>query len=299
MQNHDMEALKIAIGYDFLYQLHRRLPENGVLRLRDAIALLSQEETAGERTETHFKNVRTEALAEIVLHFIDAEFDQIDKIPTGEQFSALTSFVAEKKDLVEIRATLRKILDRAGEENNRHDERYEVAPGSLYLDWWTKEEINHISELVQRLDSLLLLPGERLDLVDLENQTLQQFAGSRQKHFTILPEKEAEYLQLRGIDLKAPCASPILLCAERWGWAMEQEIANGRTVADAAEITLFDADSDRMSGAMFGFVMKTLCTFWIYGEQFRQWQMRSCDSNELEEQEPASDADEMPSMEMR
>ena len=59
--------------------------------------------------------------------------------------------------------------------------------------------------------------------------------------------------------------------AERWSRMMEQEIKDGASVAEAAERTNHSADTDGITGYMYGQAVNLLCNYWEHGEELRQW----------------------------
>ena len=85
--------------------------------------------------------------------------------------------------------------------------------------------------------------------------------------FRIRDGMEKNYLELkaeRGID-------GIVRYVERWSQMMEQEIKDGASVAEAAERTNHSADTDGITGYMYGQAVNLLCNYWEHGEELRQW----------------------------
>jgi hypothetical protein len=58
---------------------------------------------------------------------------------------------------------------------------------------------------------------------------------------------------------------------EGWAALMEAKIADGLSVAEAAGATEHEADYEAITGAMFGFAVRQLVTWWKHGEALRQW----------------------------
>ena len=52
---------------------------------------------------------------------------------------------------------------------------------------------------------------------------------------------------------------------------MEQEIKDGASVAEAAERTNHSADTDGITGYMYGQAVRLLSNYWEHGEELRQW----------------------------
>ena len=82
---------------------------------------------------------------------------------------------------------------------------------------------------------------------------------------------EQEYATLRENNTKDFYSAGIIRYAERWCGMMEQEMENGATVAEAAASTEHTADTEGITGFMYGCAVQTLCQFWEYGEELRQW----------------------------
>lgn len=59
--------------------------------------------------------------------------------------------------------------------------------------------------------------------------------------------------------------------AQRWADLMEQKIATGQKVADIAEETSNEADTEGITGFMYGYAVSLLSYFWEYGEELRLW----------------------------
>lgn len=89
--------------------------------------------------------------------------------------------------------------------------------------------------------------------------------------FKVKEGMEEEYLKN-----KASCEGDfyrmgIFRYAERWGSLMEQEMRNGATVAQVAERTSDQADTDGITGFMYGQAVRILSGYWEHGEELRQW----------------------------
>jgi hypothetical protein len=59
--------------------------------------------------------------------------------------------------------------------------------------------------------------------------------------------------------------------ADRWACAMQDEIANGKSVADVADRTSYQADTEGITGFMHNAAIATLAGCWKYGEELRRW----------------------------
>lgn len=59
--------------------------------------------------------------------------------------------------------------------------------------------------------------------------------------------------------------------ANRWACLMEKGIASGQALADIAKATSSEADTDGITGFMYGAAVATLAAVWIHGEELRRW----------------------------
>lgn len=66
-------------------------------------------------------------------------------------------------------------------------------------------------------------------------------------------------------------SSSVLRYMNRWAAMMETEIAGGATIAEAAERTNHTADTEGITGFMYGHAVRGLCNYWQHGEELRQW----------------------------
>ena len=63
----------------------------------------------------------------------------------------------------------------------------------------------------------------------------------------------------------------ILRFAQRWAELMEVEIASGKKMAEIADRTSDQADSEGITGSMHIYAISLLAKTWIYGEDLRRW----------------------------
>lgn len=59
--------------------------------------------------------------------------------------------------------------------------------------------------------------------------------------------------------------------AERWANLMEARIANGERLADIAQATCREADTEGITGFMYGCAVSILSKVWAHGEELRRW----------------------------
>ena len=57
----------------------------------------------------------------------------------------------------------------------------------------------------------------------------------------------------------------------KWGDVMEAAIAEGKAIADIADSTSHEADTDGITGFMYGCAVSALARFWVHGEELWQW----------------------------
>ena len=58
---------------------------------------------------------------------------------------------------------------------------------------------------------------------------------------------------------------------ERWADIMESEIEQGKKLEDIAKETSHEADTEGLTGFMYGCAVQALAHFWIHGEKLRRW----------------------------
>lgn len=63
----------------------------------------------------------------------------------------------------------------------------------------------------------------------------------------------------------------------RWADLMETEIAKGKKLADIAEKTSHKADTEGITGFMYGCAVNILAQVWEHGEELRKWHNKEYD----------------------
>lgn len=84
-----------------------------------------------------------------------------------------------------------------------------------------------------------------------------------------------------------PYGSAVIRYAERWADAMETAMASGETLAGCAKRTSHEADTEGITGFMYGAAVQTLATSWEHGEELRRW--HNLDTQISDEGEKAND----------
>ncbi|MCF7618589.1 hypothetical protein [Bacillus sonorensis] len=70
---------------------------------------------------------------------------------------------------------------------------------------------------------------------------------------------------------KNPYGSGIFEYVERWANLMETEIAKGAKVKDIAEKLSHEADTEGITGYMYGASVSVLSQCWEHGDELRKW----------------------------
>lgn len=68
-----------------------------------------------------------------------------------------------------------------------------------------------------------------------------------------------------------PYGSCIFRYSERWADLMERELENGVRIKDVAEKLSHEADTEGITGFMYGVSVNILSQCWIHGEELRKW----------------------------
>lgn len=68
-----------------------------------------------------------------------------------------------------------------------------------------------------------------------------------------------------------PYGAGIFRYAEKWAELMELEINDNLQVKDIAKITSRNADTEGITGFMYGAAVHILSHVWEYGEELRKW----------------------------
>ena len=70
---------------------------------------------------------------------------------------------------------------------------------------------------------------------------------------------------------KDPYGSAAIRFADRWATLMEGRIAKGENIYECAEETSHIADTEGITGFMYGAAVSMLSAVWEYGEDLRKW----------------------------
>lgn len=81
---------------------------------------------------------------------------------------------------------------------------------------------------------------------------------------------ESEYQKYKESNTD-PYGGRIISYSEDWADFMEAEMATGKSIADIAKATSRQADTDGITGFMYGCAVSGLARFWEHGEELRLW----------------------------
>ena len=59
--------------------------------------------------------------------------------------------------------------------------------------------------------------------------------------------------------------------ARAWAELMEERMADGRAIEEIAEQASYDANTDGITGFMYGCAVSILSQVWKYGDELRRW----------------------------
>jgi hypothetical protein len=92
----------------------------------------------------------------------------------------------------------------------------------------------------------------------------------------IIEGKEEVYKDWKDKNVD-PYSACIFRYAECWADLMEAEISNGKELKDIADKTSHDADTEGITGFMYGAAVSILSQSWQYGEKLRRWHNKEYD----------------------
>jgi len=83
--------------------------------------------------------------------------------------------------------------------------------------------------------------------------------------------KDAEGWAKARVANKDPYGNALMEYAERWADLMEKGIAEGKKLEDIAKVTSHEADTEGITGFMYGAAVSTLYHVWEHGDALRRW----------------------------
>lgn len=82
---------------------------------------------------------------------------------------------------------------------------------------------------------------------------------------------EEQYDRYKTVNSTDAYSARVVSYAEDWANLMEARMAKGERIADIAKPTSSDADTDGITGYMYGAAVAGLARFWEHGEALRLW----------------------------
>jgi hypothetical protein len=87
----------------------------------------------------------------------------------------------------------------------------------------------------------------------------------------IKAEKENDWNHIKKVNSGDAYSNRCVTYAEDWANLMETQLDQGRTVEQCAETTASEADTDGITGYMYGVACNILAQCWEHGESLRVW----------------------------
>lgn len=82
---------------------------------------------------------------------------------------------------------------------------------------------------------------------------------------------EEEYTEYKKLNESDPYSARVVSYSEDWANLMEEQLAKGQTIEFIAKEMAHIADTDGISGFMYGASVSALAHFWVHGEALRRW----------------------------
>lgn len=83
--------------------------------------------------------------------------------------------------------------------------------------------------------------------------------------------KENDYKQFVEVNSHDAYSNAVVTYAQRWADLMEASISSGERLVDVAKETSHKADTDGITGFMYGCAVNALSQLWEYGDELRRW----------------------------
>ena len=165
-------AFESDAGLDAVNLIREKLPKDGKLGLENLIKELKNDSwNKPPQAKEGVSHTSPMALAEIMVKFLDGETEHMDYEEDIEdnKFCSIDSFLASKDSILWLRSYLSDTLQYAIK-NEADGEEYGWKWGGWFEEknWigWQR----HMKALISRLDELLALPGDRVELVPSKTQ---------------------------------------------------------------------------------------------------------------------------------
>ena len=174
-------AFESDAGLDAVGFIRRNLPENGEMQLGKIIEALKKDKWSCPPSVTDGEaHTSPMALAEIVVKLLDRDIGSLDYdeewAAKDNKFRDLTSFTADKESVQWLREyisdTLKQAIKnavfRAQNGIQENDQRNGWHTNENWLGWQ-----KHMTELVDRMDTLLAFEEDQIELIQPQEQTMQ------------------------------------------------------------------------------------------------------------------------------
>lgn len=166
-----------------------------------------------------------------------------------------------------------------------------VAPTSdpaLILRDWTRALSGYIDKRVGPHPALTLADAERAHDAEVEASNEARRAASQAAYDLKAKAKEAATMarlaqvgpiELADADGWQKCkdanrdgyGGACVTYAEQWARLMQLEMAGGKALEDIADATSSEADTEGITGFMYGCAVSMLSKCWVHGETLRRW----------------------------
>lgn len=95
--------------------------------------------------------------------------------------------------------------------------------------------------------------------------------------FSIKPGMETEYEEYVKINSGDGYGRGVIDYAELWARLMQRAIKDGKTIIECADNLSHIADTNGITGFMYGCAVSALAKFWEHGEELRKWHNKEYD----------------------
>jgi len=83
--------------------------------------------------------------------------------------------------------------------------------------------------------------------------------------------KEETWEKAKEVNSHDRYSNAIISFAVRWAELMEESVNDGDTIAACAEVHCHDADTEGITGFMYGAAVSILAQLWEHGDELRKW----------------------------
>lgn len=87
----------------------------------------------------------------------------------------------------------------------------------------------------------------------------------------VIKEKLDDWNKCVEVNSKDSYSNGVITYLKRWADLMELEIDSGKKLIDIADKASHDADTEGITGFMYGCAVSILSQVWVHGEELRKW----------------------------